>query len=432
MDKPDCHANITIHVIGVGGAGCNAVSQLARRELDGMRFIVANTDAAALRQAPVESKLMLGSKTTRGLGAGGDPQRGRAAAVEDADKLRAVCEGAGVVFVVAGLGGGTGTGAAPVIASIAKEAGALVLAIVILPFDCEGPRRHQQAQLGFHELKQAADAVICLPNQKVFRLIDEHTSLVEAFAITNEFVAQAVRAVYRLLSRPGLINVDFADLCSVTEGKHAETSLATAEAKGENRAREAVQKLLDHPLLDNSHSLAEASSVLVCIGGGPGMTMSEVSRIMEQINRHCEQAHIILGAAVDEELGDLISVTLLASCSAPAVNGDDRFSRSAEAGGKGADQRALAGAISSRPSNRSVVVAAGPHDVMLERPLVNGSNGNGNGNGSRSKKLSARMRQGQLPMDIVSKGRFEKSEPTIYHGQDLDVPTYIRRGIPLN
>src|SRR5256714_6792435 len=170
-----------------------------------------------------------------------------------------LCEGAGVVFVVAGLGGGTGTGAAPVVARIAKEAGALVLGIVILPFDCEGSGRQRQAQLGFEDLKQAADAVICLANQKVFRLIDEHTSLVDAFAITNGFVAQAVGAVYGLLTRPGLINVDFADLCAVTQGKHAETSLATARASGEGRSREVVHKVLAHPLLDSNHSLAEAA-----------------------------------------------------------------------------------------------------------------------------------------------------------------------------
>ena len=276
--------SLAIHVIGVGGAGSNTVSQLNGQQFENVRFAVMNTDAAALGRSAVESKLMIGSKSTRGLGAGGDPQRGRIAAVEDSEKIRALCEGAGVVFVVAGLGGGTGTGAAPVVARLAKEAGALVLGIVILPFDCEGGRRQRQAQLGFEELKQAADAVLCLPNQKVFRLIDEHTSLVDAFAITNGFVAQAVGAVYGLLTRPGLINVDFADLCAVTQGKHSETSLAIATARGESRAREVVEKLLTHPLLDGTQSLAEATSVLVWIGGGRGLTMAEVNRVMERIN----------------------------------------------------------------------------------------------------------------------------------------------------
>lgn len=416
-------SSLAIHVIGIGGAGSNAVSQLSAELLEDVRFAVLNTDAAALAQSPVESKLMLGSKSTRGLGAGGDPERGRAAALEDVEKIGALCAGAGVVFVVAGLGGGTGTGAAPVVARLAKEMGALVLAIVILPFECEGGRRQRQAQLGFQELKQAADAVICLPNQRVFRLIDDNTSLVDAFAITNRFVSHGVRGIHRLLTRPGLINVDFADLCTVTQGKHAETSLATAEASGENRARDVVQKLLEHPLVEHSQALAAATSVLVCIAGGPGLTMSEVNRVMEQINRQCEHAHIILGAAVDDALGDTLSVTLLASSANPAA--DDRFLRREQNANAAAEEpRGLSAAISSKPGNRPMIVPAAPHEMSAE-PAQSSP-------GARPRKASSRMRQGQLPLEIVSKGRFEKSEPTIYHGQDLDVPTYIRRGIPLN
>ncbi len=424
MDNPVFQSKLAIHVLGVGGAGCNAVNQFSGEQFGSLRFAALNTDAAALGQSAVESKLMLGAKTTRGLGAGGDPERGRAAALEDAEKIGALCAGAGVVFVVAGLGGGTGTGAAPVVARVAKEAGALVLAIVILPFDCEGARRQRQAQVGFQELKQAADAVICLPNQKVFRLIDEHTSLLDAFAITNQFVAQAVQAIYRLLTRPGLINVDFADLCSVMQGKHAETSLATAEANGENRARDAVQKLLEHPLVENSHLLSEASAVLVCIAAGPGLSMGEVNRIMEQINRHCEHAHIIMGAAIHDELGDNLSLTLLAS--SPNRSQDEVTLSPADNALIDHDDRAISAAISTRPGQRRVVIAAAPHESSTQ---LAGSNV---ATGGRGKKQSPRMRQAQLPLEVLSKGRFEKSEPTIHHGQDLDVPTYIRRGIPLN
>jgi len=425
------HNRVSVHVIGVGGAGCNAVNQLrGQQQFDGLQFAVLNTDAVALGQSPVETKLMLGSKTTRGLGAGGDPERGRAAALEDVEKIGALCAGAGVLFVVAGLGGGTGTGASPIVARLAKEMGALVLAIVILPFDCEGAKRQQQAQLGLQELKEAADAVICLPNQKVFRFIDENTSLLDAFAITNEFLAQGVHAIYRLLTRPGLINVDFADLCSVTRGKHAETSLATAHARGENRAREVVEKLLEHPLLDKAQVLAEATSMLVCIAGGPGLTMTEVSRIMEQINRHCEHAHIILGAAVDDDLEDTLSVTLLASLARPST--EDRFTRQPDAVGQDAQERTPSSAISSPPANRPVPIPAAPHEMGLQPVPAAVVNAAPTGHGTRSRKQGSRLRQGQLPLDIVSKGRFEKSEPTIHQGQDLDVPTYIRRGIALN
>jgi cell division protein FtsZ len=170
-----------IKVLGVGGAGCNAVNHLAQQGFSGVHFAAMNTDAAALAQSTVPTRLHLGAQTTRGLGAGGDPARGRAAAEETASEIRVLCQGADVVFLIAGLGGGTGTGASPLVASIAKECGALVLSIVILPFECEGSRRMRQAQLGLHELKGAADGVICLPNQKVFKLIDEKTSLLEAF-----------------------------------------------------------------------------------------------------------------------------------------------------------------------------------------------------------------------------------------------------------
>src|SRR5262245_60598698 len=206
---------LQIRVLGVGGAGGNAVAHLVRAGFEGVRFAALNTDAAALQRVPVPEKLNLGAKSTRGLGAGGDPALGRAAAEEDAAAIRALCTGADVVFVVAGLGGGTGTGAGPVVARLARECGALALAIAILPFECEGGRRQRQAHMGLQELKNACDGVICLSNQRVFKLIDENTTLVEAFTIINEFIAQGVRGIWQLLLRPGLINVDFADLRSV-------------------------------------------------------------------------------------------------------------------------------------------------------------------------------------------------------------------------
>lgn len=425
----------TIKVLGVGGAGCNAVSHLARESFAGVSFAVMNTDAPALAQSPVPAKLNLGAKSTRGLGAGGDPERGRAAAEEDAVQIRALCEGADVVFVVAGLGGGTGTGAGPVVARVAKETGALVLSIVVLPFDCEGSRRARQAQLGLHELKGAADGVICLPNQRVFKLIDENTSLLEAFHITNELVAQGVRGIWRLLSRPGLINVDFADLCSVTRGRHAESCLVTAEAQGENRSREVMEKIMAHPLIEGGQVLTESAGVLVCIAGGKGLTMAEVNRIMEQINRQCEQANIIMGAAVDEELGDKLLVTLVAArrnaeCGTRNAELEGRSVRVGDAAATsaysaGIEMETSMTGLGSRPASRFVAPAPESTPEKTERLLTQQS-------GGRGRKGNSRMKQGQLPLEIISRGRFEKSEPTIYHGQDLDVPTYIRRGVALN
>jgi cell division protein FtsZ len=433
----DSTQRFRIKVLGIGGAGCNAVSHVAQQNFTGLQFAALNTDAAALGQATVPTKLNLGANTTRGLGAGGDPARGRAAAEESAHEIRALCEGADVVFLIAGLGGGTGTGASPSVARIAKECGALVLGIAILPFECEGSRRMRQAQLGLTELKSTADGVICLPNQKVFKLIDEKTSLLEAFHITNDFVARGVHGIWRLLSRPGLINVDFADLCAVIQGRHSESALATAEARGENRVREVMEKLLVHPLLEGGQVLNEASGVLVCIAGGPDLTMTEVNRVMEQINRQCEHAHIIMGACVDLELADRLTVSLLAANASEASG--ERMTFPARTGARasewpghaaippaGLDGSSSSAAASGKGASRVAQSATSSNQERTEPVLTQ------QGSGGRARKSSSRLRQGQLHLEIVSKGRFEKSQPTIHHGQDLDVPTYIRRGVALN
>src|SRR6266404_703764 len=304
-----------LKVFGVGGAGGNAVDYMARQDFTGVNFMAVNTDAQALSQLKLTAaeRMTLGAKLTRGLGTGRDPAMGRAAAEEDVEKLRALCSGADIVCVVAGLGGGTGTGAGPVLARLAKESGALVLGIVTLPFEFEGSRRQRQAQLGLREMKSEADGVICLPNQKVFKLIDENTSVNEALKITNELLAQGVRGIWRLLTQTGLINVDFNDLCAVLRGRHEESSLATVEASGENRAHEVIEKLTTHPFLECGQVLAEADAVLVSLAGGPDLTLTEVNRVMEQINRQCENAHIIMGAGIQEAFAGKLSVTLVAS-----------------------------------------------------------------------------------------------------------------------
>jgi cell division protein FtsZ len=424
----------TMKVLGVGGAGCNAVGHLAQEKIVGVSFAVLNTDAAALAQSPVETKLNLGVKSMRGMGAGGEPMRGRMAAEEDAPAIRALCQGVDVVFVVAGLGGGTGTGGAPVVAAIARECGALVLGLAILPFDFEGSRRQSKAKFGLDELKTAADGVICLPNQKVFKLIDEKSTLLETLKITNELIAQGVRGIGRLLSKPGQINADFADLCSVLQERHTESSLATVEARGENRSREVMEKLMAHPLIESGQSLNEATGVLVCITAGADLSMTETTRIMEQVSRQCEQAHIVMGVSVEEELTDRLCVTLLA---AKGGGNAERGTRNAETTASATMAASIPmvsvldkplqledPAISSRPTPRFLAPAPTLTPEKTQQLLTQ--------QGVRGRKLTSRMKQGQLPLEIVSRGRFEKSEPTLHQGQNLDVPTYIRRGVALN
>jgi len=419
---------LSLRVFGVGGGGGNAIDYMSRQEFAGVSFMAVNTDAQALSQLALTDKMTLGAKLTRGLGTGGDPEMGRAAADEDKEKLKALCTGADIVCVVAGLGGGTGTGAGPVVARVARECGALVLGIVTLPFEFEGSRRQRQAQLGLRDLKSEADGVICLPNQKVFKLIDENTGVTEALKITNELLAQGVRGIWRLLTKTGLINVDFNDLCAVVRGRHEESSLATVEATGESRSHEVIEKLTAHPFLENGQVLTEADTVLVSITGGPDLTMAEINRLMEQINRQCENAHIIMGAGIDDEFAGKLSVTLVASRQkARDERPQGRPARKETTEEASAQEKEIMNpAPTTRPASRCVPPAPSLTAQQTEQLMSS------QGNGQRSRKKASPMRQGQLPLEIVSKGRFEKSEPTIHHGEDLDVPTYIRRGVALN
>jgi cell division protein FtsZ len=380
----------------------------------GAGFAAVNTDASSLAASSAAMKIHLETKLLRGLGTGGDPERGRAIAEEQFATLKTACEGADVIFIVAGLGGGAGSGISPVLSRAAKETGALVLAFVTLPFGCEGNRRQQQAQQSLQLLKSVADGVICLPCQKTFKLIDENTSVLDTFRITGDLLVEGVRGVWRLLTRPGLIQIHFADLCALLRDRHSENAFASVEASGPARSRELVEKLLTHPLLDEGRALAESDAVLVSLMGGRDLTMAEVGRVMEQISRHCERAQVIMGAAVDEAFKTRLSVTIIAAKQTgimPAMAGDltePMISRG-----------------SGRSGSRCVPPAASLTPEQREQVLARHASG-------RGRKAAARMRQAQLPLAIISKGRFDKSEPTIHKGEDLDIPTYIRRGVALN
>jgi cell division protein FtsZ len=416
---------IAITVCGVGGAGCNAVNYIAQTALPDVRLFALNTDAQALERCSVTRKIVLGVARTRGLGAGGDPAVGRAAAEEDLEKMRELCAGSDIVFILAGLGGGTGTGGAPVLARIAREAGALALAVVTLPFEFEGGRRQRQAELGLQQLKTAADTVICLPNQKLYQMLDEKTGVAEGLKISNGLLADGLRGIWRLLVQTGMINVDFADLCAVTRGRHAAGSFATAESCGENRAEQALEKLFAHPLLDGGQLLGTSDAVLVSIVGGPDLTMAEVNKLMQPINRQAENAHIIFGAAIDEQFSGRLSVTLIASRHSPSEEKRLTVLPPPDAASSVAVGLQFLGPDEgARPASRFVGPAPDLSDEK-KQALFKSQNGRG------GRKQPSRL-QKELPLEIVFKGRFEKSEPTIRHGEDLDVPTYVRRGVPLN
>jgi cell division protein FtsZ len=305
--------SISVKVFGVGGTGINVMELMLKDSLPGVGFVAMNTDAQSLAASSATEKVHLETQPLRGLGSGGDPDRGRALAEEQLPRLKSLCEGANAVFILAGLGGGAGTGISPVLAGAAKEAGALVLGFVTTPFDCEGGRRQRLAQYGLAELKAAADGVISLPNQRVFKMIDENTSVLETFKITNDLLAAGVRGIWRLLMHKGLIEIHFSDLAALLRDRHGESCFAVAEAMGPTRSREVMDKLMAHPMLDDGQMLGESDAVLVSLMAGPDLTMAEVNRVMEQVNRQCEHAQVIMGAAIDEAFKERLAVTLIAA-----------------------------------------------------------------------------------------------------------------------
>jgi len=404
-------------IFGVGGAGVRLLDAVNGEDFAGAGFVAVNTDAASLAASSAALKIHLETRLLRGLGTGGDPERGRAIAEEQFATLKTACEGTDVIFIVAGLGGGAGSGITPVLARAAKETGALVLAFVTLPFACEGNRRQQQARQSLEQLKSVADGVICLPCQKTFKLIDENTSVLDTFRITGELLVEGVRGVWRLLTRPGLIQIHFDDLCALVRDRHSESAFASVEASGPARSREVVEKLLNHPLLDEGRALGESDAVLVSIMGGKDLTMNEVGRVMEQIGRHCERAQVIMGATVDETMKARLSVTVIAAK-------QNSTAPPAELLASPADTTEPSAVRGSAWSTSRCVPPASPLE-QREQGLTRPSSG-------RGRKAASRMRQAQLPLAIISKGRFDKSEPTIHKGEDLDIPTYIRRGVALN
>ncbi|MGD0259694.1 MAG: cell division protein FtsZ [Verrucomicrobiota bacterium] len=416
--------SFSLKVVGVGGAGVNVMELMLKSAPPGVSFVAVNTDAESLAASSASVKVHLETQILRGLGTGGDPDRGRALAEEQVPKLKALCEDVDVVFILAGLGGGAGTGISPVLARAAKEAGALVLGFVTTPFACEGSRRQRLAQHGLAELKSSADGVICLPNQKVLKLIDENTSVLETFKITNQLLADGVRGLWRLLTHKGLIEIHFPDLAALLRDRHAESAFAVAEAMGPTRSREVMDKLLAHPMLDGGQMLGESEAVLVSLIGGPDLTMAEVNRVMEQVNRQCEHAQVIMGAAIDESFAERLAVALIAARSNP----EPEAGETAVAGsGEELGQQLLPRSTTARPGSRFVPPAPALPPEQVQQLLTRQTRA-----GSRPRKSTARLRQTQLPLEIVSKGRFDKSEPTIHKGEDLDVPTYIRRGVALN
>jgi cell division protein FtsZ len=301
-----------LKVVGLGGAGGNAVNRMLVDDLRGVEFMAVNTDAQVLQRSMAPRKIQIGSRLTKGLGAGGVPEIGRRAAEEDAELIREALMGADMVFVTAGMGGGTGTGAAPMICEAARDLGALTVAIVTKPFDFEGKRRREQADEGLAVLEESVDTLIVIPNQKLVTLSEKATTLLEAFRMADDVLLQATRGISDLITIPGLVNLDFADVRTVMVGR-GNAMMGTGEAEGENRATEAAQAAVSCPLLDDV-SIAGAEALLLNITGGPDLALHDIQEAASIVVEAAgSDGNVIFGAVVDPELGESVRVTVIAT-----------------------------------------------------------------------------------------------------------------------
>jgi cell division protein FtsZ len=304
--------NAKIRVIGIGGGGGNALNRMIEAGINGVDFIAVNTDVQALSSNKAPTKLQIGGQVTKGLGSGGRPETGKQAAVEDTEKLIQLVQGADMVFLTTGLGGGTGTGATPILANLASEMDILAIAIVTLPFDFEGRVRSKQAEEGLKELKDAVDTVIAIPNERLLQTVNLDTSIQDAFKMADDILRQAVQGISDLITKPGLINLDFADVKSIMKGMGM-AFMGTGIAQGENRALDAAQKAISSPLLIDT-SIEGARGVLINITGGKDITLHEVSKSSELIHRMAHpEANIIFGTVIDNSMKEMVKVTVIAT-----------------------------------------------------------------------------------------------------------------------
>lgn len=405
-----------IKVIGVGGAGSNALDRLIMEASVNVDLVACNTDVQALAGSVATQKIQLGRQVTRGLGAGGDPELGFSAAEEAVEELRSAVEGVPLVIVCTGLGGGTGSGAAPMIVKMAREQNSLVLVCATLPFSFEGRRRGQQAQEALKAIQQYADAVMCFENDRMGELILPEAGIHEAFAGADQIIGQSVRAVVDLVNRRGLIHLGFDDLLSALRSHDSRCLFGYGEASGSTRGRDALSQALRNPLMDRGSLLGQAANVLVNIVGGQDLTLAEVQNVMEDLSEHIgEQTQLLFGAAVDPKLGGRLGVTLISSLGARA-----------SAGTAAEQQKAGASPIYPplvrTPSNPLPVPtgsAAGLPPIPSEPSNAPVSTSSAPGRSGGEVGIT----------ENTVRGRFDKSEPTIVDGEDLDVPTFMRKNL---
>jgi cell division protein FtsZ len=449
-----------IKVVGVGGAGINALDRIVLDGMDKGDLIAFNTDVQSLASSVAAAKVQLGRGVTRGLGAGGDPELGYQAAVESADEIRQALVNARMIFICAGLGGGTGSGATPLVVQLAREAGSLVIVFATLPFSFEGKRRAAQAQDGLARLNQMADAVICFENDCMGDMVAPKAGIHQAFAVADITISQSLRSIVNLIQRPGLIRIGFDDLFRALRSDNGRCLFGYGEGDSDNRAHDALRQALKNPLMNKGKMLADAAHVLVQVSGGPGMTLSEVEILMQELGKHIsDQTQILFGTAVDSRMGNRLSVTIISSFGSqsgaetkqPIMHAPPAPSEAPPPIWEQLPVESVppieeaANAIVDLPSMPDEVIqfpqpepdrqppveppppaAPRPPRVIIpkQKPVAKEPK-----EVKPPKPAKTQTKQEVLQFESVTRGRFEKSEPTIVEGQDLDVPTFLRKNI---
>ena len=489
---------IPIKVIGIGGAGSNVLDRVVLDGMDKADLIAANTDAQSLASSVAAAKVQLGRSITRGLGTGGDPELGFTSAYESGDEIRAALADARLIFICAGLGGGTGSGAGPVIAQTAREMSALVIVFATMPFSFEGKRRTAQAQEALARFHELADAVVCFENDRMGDMVAPKAGIHQAFAVADMTISQSLRSIVNLIQRPGILRIGFDDLLAALRGGGGRCLFGYGESDSDNRAHEALAQALKNPLMDRGRMLGEASRVLVQVAGGPAMTLSEVEILMRELNKHIsDHTQLLFGTAVDGRMGDRLSVTLISSLAgetderpvqnfvpvksfesppanpivrppepeiAPVVVQEtlepEPKIEPAAAAPVVEPERVLQ--VEPTPSIQSLV----PSDQTTESEMVEAEPEFAHEAEPAAEKTtppriippkkkpvvaykaatqvspkpespvekpkqekSVAAKQEVLQFEPMTRGRFEKSEPTIVEGQDLDVPTFLRKNV---
>lgn len=403
--------SVSIKVLGLGGAGSNAVDRLEMDSLDRLRLAAINTDLQALNSSPVEEKILIGSSVTRGLGAGGDPEIGYDAVEADREKIAEVVKDCDLIFLIAGMGGGTGSGAAPTVAEVAAESGALLIAFVTMPFTFEGPRRTKQAEQGLVALRASCDAVIPLPNDLLLQEATEGETALDSFSRADAWIGRAVRSVWAMLFRTGLINLDFATLRQAFHTRGGKTLFGLGSGSGEDAATAALTSLDRCPLLATPEHSRKADRLLVNIVGGTDLTLARVNEIMGAITeRYGRESHVIMGAVIDEDFQGKVEICVIGTSD---IGGRIAGRRPVSPFAAKSPPRAAAPVPATKPSKSSPVKEVAVHDATT---------------------LAEAKAQDEFLFQSLSdnRGGFERTDRNLFEGHDLDIPTYLRKGIKIS